>query len=218
MQYFLEHLTEIPYLHFTKTPREIETITNEDLVLKCEAIGIPPPIIEWAYNGKLMYAVDESNDVEKVYNAGLRTIQNGVTASKIVIPCTSTKTVTQYKCLANNQHYKLETITTITNEGSTNCSHKLSSPVINMWTDGRFERSGATVQLFCRIHDNLKSNITWYNEASVKLENAKKYKIMKNGDLIIHDTVWEDMGVYTCVASNEFGEDRIMAFFYPTQP
>ncbi|VDO07024.1 unnamed protein product [Brugia timori] len=72
--------------------------------------------------------------------------------------------------------------------------------------------------MFCRVNGTPQSNITWYNEENCKLDNVKKYKILANGDLMIYDTQWEDLGVYTCIASNEYGEDRIMAFFYPTEP
>lgn len=127
-----------------------------------------------------------------------------------------------------------------------------------MWTDGRFERSGAAVQLFCRVDGSLQPKITWYNEENIQLNDIKKYevredlamhwikhkriflksfiirpiqhitfelrserinvKVLENGDLLIHSAQWEDLGVYTCVATNEYGQDRVSAFFYPTEP
>ncbi|KAM3726099.1 Zwei Ig domain protein [Dirofilaria immitis] len=212
-----EHLTEAPYLHFTKTPREVEIVAGNEFMLKCEAVGIPPPVIEWTHNGNVIYAVDESNAAEKLHNAGLITIQYGVTASKMIIPCIGAKNTTEYKCLASNGHQKLESTTTVVVEENAKCSQNYSLPTINMWTDGRFERSGATVQLFCRVNGTPQPNVTWYNEENYKLNDIKKYNILSNGDLIIHDTEWEDLGVYICIASNEYGQDRIMAFFYPTE-
>ncbi|VDO62503.1 unnamed protein product [Onchocerca flexuosa] len=178
------------------------------------------------YNDNVIHAVNESNAVEKLYNVGLNTIQLAVTASKILVPCNGTKNTAEYKCLANNGHQKLESTTTVAflsfftelSEEKAKCSRKHSPPTINVWTDSRFERSGATVQLFCRINGTPQPSVTWYNEENHKLNDVKKYKILSNGDLIIYDTQWEDLGVYTCVASNEYGEDRITAFFYPTEP
>ncbi|CAG9531265.1 unnamed protein product [Cercopithifilaria johnstoni] len=212
-----EHLTEAPYLHFTKTPKEVEISEGNELVLKCEAIGIPPPVIEWARNDNLIHAMEESNGAEKLHNAGLSTTQYGVTVSKMVVPCIKTKNAAKYKCLASNGYQKLESGTIVV-EGNVKCSQKHSPPIINMWTDSRFERSGATVQLFCRVYETPRPNITWYNEENSKLNDVKKYKILSNGDLIIYDTQWEDLGVYVCIASNKYGQDRITAFFYPTEP
>lgn len=40
---------------------------------------------------------------------------------------------------------------------------------------------------------------------------------MPNGDLLIKEASFDrDMGSYTCVASNDVGEDRAEVFFYPT--
>lgn len=57
--------------------------------------------------------MDESNAVEKLHNAGLRTVQYGVTTSKIVIPCIKTKNTAEYKCLASNGYQKVESTTTV---------------------------------------------------------------------------------------------------------
>uniref|UniRef100_A0A0R3S2B0 Ig-like domain-containing protein n=1 Tax=Elaeophora elaphi TaxID=1147741 RepID=A0A0R3S2B0_9BILA len=186
----LEHLTDAPYLHFTKTPKEVEIATGDDFMLQCEAAGIPPPVIEWFLLLHLL--------IKSLY---------GVTASKIAVPCDKSKNAAEYKCLANNGYQKLESTTTVVAENNVKCAHNHSPPIINMWTDGRFERSGATVQLFCRVHG--APNIS-------KIELI--FQILSNGDLIIYDTQWEDMGVYTCIASNEYGRDQITTFFYPTEP
>jgi len=40
---------------------------------------------------------------------------------------------------------------------------------------------------------------------------------MPSGDLLIEKTSWDQMGTYTCTAENDFGSDRVQAFFYPTK-
>ena len=39
-----------------------------------------------------------------------------------------------------------------------------------------------------------------------------------NGDLVVRELSWSDMGMFKCVARNEFGEDMREAFVYPLAP
>ncbi|VDN40706.1 unnamed protein product [Gongylonema pulchrum] len=160
---FTGELTEAPYLRFTKTPKDVEVVAGEKFGLKCEAIGVPPPIIEWSffflnllggthqkrkrgreraetsddplrplhviatvlsnyllaqcgliYNSDVVQPIKEMNTIEKLYNSGITTIQNSVTASKLLIPCASREHSGDYKCLASNGHQKLEAAVTVT--------------------------------------------------------------------------------------------------------
>ncbi|XP_022251411.1 zwei Ig domain protein zig-2-like [Limulus polyphemus] len=89
---------------------------------------------------------------------------------------------------------------------------------IYMWTRFRFERQGNDVQLFCRSSELPESYVTWSRgEENAQLENGEKYMILNNGDLIIRDISWEDMGIYTCNARNAFGSDTALAFLYPVK-
>lgn len=42
--------------------------------------------------------------------------------------------------------------------------------------------------------------------------------MLENGDLLITKLAWEHMGSYTCIASNERGQDQKELFLYPTSP
>ena len=45
-----------------------------------------------------------------------------------------------------------------------------------------------------------------------------KYVAVGNGDLVVRELSWSDMGMFKCVARNEFGEDMREAFVYPLAP
>ena len=45
-----------------------------------------------------------------------------------------------------------------------------------------------------------------------------KYVSVGDGDLVVRDLEWSDMGMHKCVARNEFGEDMREAFLYPLAP
>ena len=40
-------------------------------------------------------------------------------------------------------------------------------------------------------------------------------QVLSNGDLIIHDLTFSDMGMFKCIASNQNGEDMQETFVYP---
>uniref|UniRef100_A0A1I7WU57 Ig-like domain-containing protein n=1 Tax=Heterorhabditis bacteriophora TaxID=37862 RepID=A0A1I7WU57_HETBA len=188
--------------------------------LKCEAFGIPPPIFTWTLNGKRIAGSEDSTLYEKLHNLGKKTVQNGVTVSKLIIPCADKKHRGKYKCIVTNGHLTEEKSAKITIDLShlaeaSRCKlPTLLPPVITQWSDSRIENEGNAVQLFCRSQPG--AEIAWYNENRQLLNTHPEYEVYPNGDLMIKKGSWAKMGTYTCVASNEAGEDRVSTFFYPT--
>ncbi|XP_076342081.1 zwei Ig domain protein zig-2-like isoform X2 [Tachypleus tridentatus] len=50
------------------------------------------------------------------------------------------------------------------------------------------------------------------------LEDDKKYMVLDNGDLLIRNIRWEDVGIYTYTAQNDLGSDMTLTFLYPVKP
>uniref|UniRef100_A0A0M3HSX4 Neural/ectodermal development factor IMP-L2 n=1 Tax=Ascaris lumbricoides TaxID=6252 RepID=A0A0M3HSX4_ASCLU len=215
-----EQLLEKAYVRITKKPETVLVSGGESFELRCEAIGVPPPIISWSISGKPLLMNYDNNIIEKLHNIGHKTIQNGVTATKLRVPCAKKRHQGVYSCHAGNAHESVEANATVAVEGqSRSCSRKSpSSPIITMWSDGRFENSGLAVQLFCRASGMPDTQISWYDEEHRLLNHNSKYEVLENGDLLIRNAQWDDMGGYSCVASNQYGEDRVSTFFYPTEP
>lgn len=84
-----------------------------------------------------------------------------------------------------------------------------------MWTKTRLELIGSDVRLFCRSQGFPKPSVTWLGPDGKILTSADKTNVLENGDLIIRDLSWSDMGGYQCVAANEDGEDQSTTFVYP---
>jgi hypothetical protein len=220
-------LFEPPKIKFTNPPQDTAVESGSSLVLTCEATGIPPPVIRWTFNGEEVrqgkYEEDD-NTLEKLLNLGLVTIENGVTISKLKIDCVTPQHAGKYFCVANNGHETIETSAEVVveeGEGEATCLSKKSEsgsgPVIYMWTDGRFEREGATAQLFCRARGTPDPKITWRDSEGGEIRSGETYTILPNGDLLMKDVNFELMDVYTCEATNEHGTDTATAFFYPTE-
>ena len=87
---------------------------------------------------------------------------------------------------------------------------------IHMWTRTRLEMIGSEVRLFCRASGSPQPTISWVGPDDHPIASDTKYNIMENGDLVIKDLSWSDMGGFTCIASNQNGDDRSSTFLYPT--
>jgi hypothetical protein len=112
----------------------------------------------------------------------------------------------------------------VAKKSTINGDHAGRAPEIYMWTDGRFELADVNAQLFCRAAGNPPPSVYWLNEDGERVKNGERYEQLSNGDLLIRPTRVDERdentgsatGVYTCVAHNEHGLDKIDAFFYAT--
>lgn len=79
------------------------------------------------------------------------------------------------------------------------------------------DEMGKDAVLPCRVENYGESKVIWLNSMKEVLDEATddRYVITSNGDLMIRNIEWNDMGAYTCVASNKHGEDNITTFLYP---
>jgi hypothetical protein len=56
----------------------------------------------------------------------------------------------------------------------------------------------------------------WRQKQTNKQNKTKLFfQVLPSGDLYIHDLSFEDMGMFRCMVSNEFGHDMKETFVYP---
>ncbi|KJH41143.1 immunoglobulin I-set domain protein [Dictyocaulus viviparus] len=207
-------LTRAAELRFSSADMDDKTVrSGSSFELKCEVYAVPPPVFRWTLNGKEIAGVLDANLFEKLSNIGKSTLQNGVVASRIRIPCADKKHRGKYRCIATNGHRTIETSAKISIVGSEVCSsNEFAPPQIIQFTDSRFEIQDNAVQLMCRVAKP-GATIAWYfikdGEVRVPLIDNADFEILANGDLLVKRCDFETrVGTYICVASNEFGEDR----------
>ena len=77
--------------------------------------------------------------------------------------------------------------------------------------------AGDSVILPCRVSRPDEAVVTWTDSKgdAVANEEEKRIEVTEAGDLRISDVSWEDMGEFTCTASNEAGVASIRTFLYP---
>uniref|UniRef100_A0A914XIC6 Ig-like domain-containing protein n=1 Tax=Plectus sambesii TaxID=2011161 RepID=A0A914XIC6_9BILA len=219
-------LLEKPFVRFTNVAESGKVVAGHQLQLSCEAIGIPPPAISWTLNGAPIVQGLHDNDrnlVEKVQNMGLTTIQNGVTISRLSLPCIDEKHEGVFACVADNGFTQIVSKAVVeVSQGvePARCDKAKkdeSAAQIYMWTDGRFEQTGAAAQLYCRAKGSPTPVISWLDVEHNPITADQTFEPLPNGDLLIKSAGWDQIGVYTCIAKNAHGEDKAEIFFYPTE-
>jgi hypothetical protein len=206
------------------------------IVLDCEASGTPSPTIHWLKNGVRIeqdfshpLSDDETSFENDKSSEGKRTLKVSATHSRLYLDCLSDNDEATYTCVAESPLIRISQSTNLVLETPVDilyndvyeCNEKRSSrgePArIYMWTVSRIELENNIVQLFCRATGNPQPNIVWLDTHGNPIENDDYYSLASNGDLVIRDITWlENMGQYTCVADNGFGNDKTHAFVYPT--
>jgi len=213
-------------------PSELTLPISSNRVLECEAGGNPSPTIHWLKNGKSL-----SSDIEEVIENEDRPegiLGLGFTRSRLYLDCLQPQDEGVYTCVADNAFERKSasshiSITHASSEGElsmssnalTFCTTKKSYGSvarINMWTKTRLEQIGSEVRLFCRSQGDPKPSVSWTAPDGTPITSNSKTTILENGDLVIHDLSWSDMGGYQCLVSNEDGQDEIVTFVYPMMP
>ncbi|CAK9300378.1 unnamed protein product [Gordionus sp. m RMFG-2023] len=87
---------------------------------------------------------------------------------------------------------------------------------IHMWTRTTVQSQGSDTEMFCRSSGKPAPRVTWLTPNKIIKEDDDKYKVLDNGDLVIRNINWdEDMGLYSCLVHNKFGNDHKESYLYP---
>ncbi|XP_041370797.1 zwei Ig domain protein zig-2-like [Gigantopelta aegis] len=199
----------------------------DSLVLECQAGGSPNPTIHWLKDGKPIDQLQQTgaDHEDTVGQDGLPLLRLSSTKSRLTINCVTPADEGLYACVAETNYQRISQTTTVKLDDSSyndleECVVKKAlrgEPAkITMWTSTRMEFQKNNVQIYCRADGIPKPRVRWYDVSGKLIEDGRHYKIVDNGDLIIKNIGWMNMGVYTCVADNANGSDKIETFLYPT--
>jgi hypothetical protein len=86
---------------------------------------------------------------------------------------------------------------------------------INLISDNS-NREAATTSAAAQSSSN-KPLVSWTlpDDKPVSEDQKDKYEVLENGDLLIKNLGWSDMGSYVCTVSDEQSSDSISSFVYP---
>ncbi|XP_050519270.1 neural/ectodermal development factor IMP-L2-like [Diabrotica virgifera virgifera] len=188
--------------------------------LHCEAMGSPPPTIEWY---KANRKITENGAFET--NVLTRGPALAEVSSRLVINHLLPRHQDVYRCVAESGT-KVDTAPTkllVTDGREMNFTQLLSAkivgahhlPRVTFWASTYMEVIGNDLVLPCKYVGNPKPRVTWMDPYSKVIENNEKYSVSQDGELRIGSIEWSDMGQYVCALENSAGEDSIETFLYP---
>lgn len=223
-------------------PTLITGAQGTTIELECEAIGSPAPSIYWLHenddemgNNRMMYErAFESNSILENPSKGLAKVR-----AKRIIYSARLEHAGQYTCVAKaGIHAATAKTNVIVTEASavgprfTQLVAARTKPTIVLHNSIYMNDIGSDLILPCRavIPQNAPHmEVTWFSpqERGIPSEldkpmmggkQGQRLITLKNGSLQIRGVRWNDMGPYTCVASNDNGHDSIITFLYPMLP
>ncbi|XP_035207764.1 zwei Ig domain protein zig-4-like [Stegodyphus dumicola] len=213
-----------------KPPRVLRVKEGENQFLECQAGGNPSPVIHWLKNGvKLSQNGRDGDEESTVVSDDFLQIENrapktniGSTTSRLYLDCISAKDEAEYTCVAENPYHRTSTTTQVyvaPSSEDTACPENIfgTAPRIYAWTKTMIENQGQETKLTCRASGHPRPTIEWFDsrEEELGVTGTSKYEILPNGDLVIRDLTWSDMGNYICIASNVHGTAKEEIFLYP---
>lgn len=168
--------------YFTIEP-EIQNAAEDEVVeFRCEATGVPEPVIKWIHNGKPISEAPPND-------------RRIVSTNSIVIRGLKSKDTGNYGCNATNSLgyvYKDVYLNVLA------LPPEITEPPRQEATVDR-----RNVTLRCRVFGAPKPEVKWIR-GGLELTGGR-YLTQENGDLVIQDVAFADAGDYTCHAQNKFG-------------
>lgn len=213
-------------------PARVDGREGGEVVLFCSVTGSPTPSVAWYKDSLFVSHLDWTvqEDASSI----------GESLARLTIPCFSQSDVGTYECRGRSGDNEVSMTTQVnliprTNEDDSvtavataaSSSNAIAAPSrcvdsgrpsISVWRGTYMLEEGGTAILPCRVQNNVADyRVTWTNpEGAVSThDNDVRFSVEDNGDLVIRDVSFADMGQYTCSVSGFGGTDTIHTFVYP---
>lgn len=183
--------------------------------LECRATGSPAPAIAWYREGEFTPHPELNNN----NNNGL-----GETVARLRLPCASDErqTAGRYECRARAGRHELSAVTEVhvAEWAGGDLCEEGGRPEVGSWSPTLMVVEGRTAVLRCRPMRSVLDMVTvWTNDRGEVLgARGERHAVTGEGDLVVRDVSFQDMGTYTCTLSNASGSDSVKTFLYPLSP
>uniref|UniRef100_A0A4W5KG98 Contactin 3a, tandem duplicate 1 n=1 Tax=Hucho hucho TaxID=62062 RepID=A0A4W5KG98_9TELE len=168
--------------HLIEEPQDAQKPIDDTLVWECKASAKPKSSYRWLKNGEPLDTMEVSDRVQ---------VNNGV----LTISSLKLADIGMYQCVAENKHGRVFTNTELRVIG------KIQHAIIIIVT---LARQGGDVLIECRPKMSPHGMISW-RKGKEALRESHRVSVLDNGSLRIANVTKMDVGLYTCVARNQFG-------------
>ncbi|XP_020924884.1 contactin-3 isoform X2 [Sus scrofa] len=181
--------------HWVQLIRDVEIAVEDSLYWECRASGKPKPSYRWLKNGEAL-ALEERIQIEN----GALTISNlNVTDSGM------------FQCIAENKHgliyssAELKVVASAPDFSKTPMKKLIQVQV------------GSEVSLDCKPRASPRALSSW-KKGDVLVQETDRISFLKDGGLKIANVTKADVGIYTCIAENQFGKANGSTHLVVTEP
>ncbi|KAK9887317.1 hypothetical protein WA026_021625 [Henosepilachna vigintioctopunctata] len=219
------------WVKLSQTPKRLITKNlGQHLELECEAMGSPPPTIQWFKEDKLLTVpinIDryENNIVTETISQGLAKVKSRLILNYLLpvhegtFRCLaqggSEKAVAESRLFVINKEGIQFNFTTLIQRNILGAHHK---PRVTLWSPTYMDVIGREVFLPCKGEGNPRPDTRWVGPQGEMIGSGNdRISALSNGELRIRSVSWSDMGVYSCIVSNSLGQDSAETFLYPMQ-
>ncbi|XP_015510203.1 contactin [Neodiprion lecontei] len=164
-----------------------------DLTWTCEAFGIPDVDYKWFRNGEILDMYTLPLEDRDRY-----TIQDNVLSIRNLNP---ERDQAMYQCRARNQ------LRTKYSSGQLRVLSLKPSFKKRPMESETYAADGGNVTIVCNPEAAPRPKFVWKKDGNV-IGSGGRRRMLENGNLIISPVSRDDEGMYTCIASNEYGTDE----------
>uniref|UniRef100_A0A8C3YSP2 Contactin-3 n=1 Tax=Catagonus wagneri TaxID=51154 RepID=A0A8C3YSP2_9CETA len=181
--------------HWVQLIKDVEIAVEDSLYWECRASGKPKPSYRWLKNGEAL-VLEERIQIEN----GALTISNlNVTDSGM------------FQCIAENKHgliyssAELKVVASAPDFSKTPMKKLIQVQV------------GSEVSLDCKPRASPRALSSW-KKGDVLVQETDRISFLKDGGLKIANVTKADVGIYTCIAENQFGKANGSTHLVVTEP
>ncbi|XP_023211883.1 papilin-like isoform X2 [Centruroides sculpturatus] len=156
---------------------------GSEVVLECAASGVPAPRVSWTKDGR---PVDGADGVIRVRADGSLHLSSVAAAD-----------AGNYSCLAENPAGRAGRWVVL----------RVAEPLtVEVRSDRRNYRPGATVRLDCAVKGSHRNGVRWYfGNSSAPAESDEKVRVWPNGTLTVEEAEIRHGGRYVCLVEGARG-------------